>query len=143
MKPGGKQNTVGNQYNNLLKTINRFLPLEDEYDRESTLQDDFRLEKGQFRNPLQMRQDTINRQNYKSNVVVNRYQENDNRQWQQERVPGNTSYRDAVKYSKKRFTIYTSMVKGLRMNYRTALQIHLLWSLPGTKIKQLSYNGVS
>lgn len=48
MKPGGKQNTVGNQYNNLPKTINRFLPLEDEYDRESTLQEDFRLEKGSF-----------------------------------------------------------------------------------------------
>ena len=56
-----------------------------------------------------------NRQNYWPNVVVNHSQENDNLHWQQERVPGNISYRDSVRHRKKIFIISTSLVKDLRM----------------------------
>ena len=99
----GWQIAFSNQYDKLLKSVNRFFPLEKQNDTESKVRGDFRLETVQYQNPGQMRWDTSNKQNYRPNVVANHYEENYNPQWQHKRVPGNSWYREVVRYGKETF----------------------------------------
>ena len=86
--------------------------------------------------------------NRRPQVVTNLHQDNDKQTWRQttrKTVPGNSSYKDAVKYGRKTYIIGTSMVKGLRMrefNQQLHNSFAKLRPFPGASIKQLEYYAV-
>ena len=85
-----------------------------------------------------------NRPNRRPSIVTNLHQENDKQTWKplKKTVPGNSSYKDAVKYGRKTYIIGTSMVKGIRMkefNQNLQNSFAKLRPFPGASTKQLQY----
>ena len=78
----------------------------------------------------------------KPHVIVNYHQENDKGDHTPKTVPGNSTYKDVVKFGKKTFILGTSMVKGIRMkefNHHLKQSIAKLRPFPGATLKQLTH----